>query len=96
VPQLAMQAPQFAGSVCVSTQWPLHAVIVPGHEQTPAMHVVPAAHVVPQVPQFIGSIVGSTHTLPHDACPVGHITRQVPSVHASLSAQALSQVPQCS
>jgi hypothetical protein len=60
----------------------------------PAVHAVPAAHVVPQVPQFIGSVVGSTQVLLQAACPASHTTWQAPAVHVSLSAHAWSQSPQ--
>jgi len=60
VPQLLMQVPQLAPSVIRSTQWPPHAVVPVGHVQMPAMHIVPAAHVVPHVPQFVPSVIGST------------------------------------
>jgi hypothetical protein len=60
-------APQFLGWVAVSTQRAPHAVRPVGHAaaHVPAAQVSPAAHGVPQPPQFAGSASMSTHTPAH-------------------------------
>jgi hypothetical protein len=51
-------APQFARSVCSSTQAPLHGVWPVPHDatQVPPMHDVPVEHALPQAPQFLASL----------------------------------------
>jgi hypothetical protein len=47
--------------------------------QTPLSHELPAAHVVPQEPQFVASVWLLTHTPAHDDSPAQSVVR-VPSV----------------
>jgi len=61
--------------------------------QPPPRHCVPAVvHEVPHVPQFFGSVFGSTHVPPQTVWPVGHA--HFPAAHEAPAAQAV-QVPQC-
>jgi hypothetical protein len=66
------QAPQFAASVFVLVQVPLHAVrpIVQVAAQTPALHTWPARQALPHEPQFFASVATSTQTPPQVVCPV--------------------------
>jgi hypothetical protein len=49
-------APQFAVSLALSTQAPLHGTFAPGQTQVPAVHMVPVAQMLPQAPQFLLSV----------------------------------------
>jgi predicted PhzF superfamily epimerase YddE/YHI9 len=53
--QAASHAPQFALSMRVSTQTPLHEVSFAGHAHVPAVHVDPGAQATPHAPQLCGS-----------------------------------------
>jgi hypothetical protein len=59
-PQVVVHEPQCVLSVSRSTQTPLQAVS-PGAQQMPLVQVSPEAHALPQVPQFISSVIGSEH-----------------------------------
>lgn len=58
--------PQFIVSVAVFTQPAAPHAVVPAaeHPQTPEIQDSPVAHVLPQPPQFVVDIVGSTQPLP--------------------------------
>jgi hypothetical protein len=62
-----LQAPQLLMSLLVSTQLPLQSVEPEGqpNTQVPAAHESPVAQALPQLPQFIGSVLVFTHALPH-------------------------------
>jgi len=86
------QAPQLPLSVCVLTQTPgivPHLVLVgAGHApQTPAVHVAPVAHAVPQPPQFAGSVIVLTHAPPHTV-----IVQPAVSIGMAVSAIAVSSI----
>src|SRR5512140_96905 len=88
------QPPQFALSVCSSTQAPLHDVWpgphVPVHP--PLEHSWPGAHALPHLPQLFGSASVSTHLPLQLVCPVGQ--PHLPLAHAVPPAQPTPQPPQ--
>jgi hypothetical protein len=49
---------------------------------------------VPQAPQFIGSLVVSTHAVPHILSPCPHVVWQMPFAQASPASHACPQPPQ--
>ena len=70
--QIVPQAPQFEGSVCVSTQFPAHATALGGQVQAPLTHKKPGAQTRPHPPQFKGSLEVSTQPPPQDILPEAH------------------------
>ena len=86
-------APQWMGSVVGSTHAPLQFTCEPGHdtEHAPALHTWPLAHDEPALPpetphpavapQWMGSVVGSTHTPLQFTCEPGHDTEHEPALH---------------
>jgi hypothetical protein len=94
--------PQWAGSVCVSTQSgspreSVHRAREP-HElaQTPAAQTWPAWQLSPQLPQLRPSLARSTQLPPQLISPPGQLVRQFPPAHTSPFVQALPQAPQLS
>lgn len=78
------QAPQFIGSLRVSTQTPPQRTCPAGHApapQRPAAQAIPAGQVMPQTPQFIGSPCVSMHDPPQSDCPAGHPAAHAPATH---------------
>ncbi len=66
--QSVSHAPQFALSVCRSTQVLPQDCCPAGHAvHTPPMHASPGEHAFPQPPQFSGSELVSTHPVGDDA-----------------------------
>jgi hypothetical protein len=69
--------PQLSMSLCVSTHAPVHSTFGIGHtiEHDPFVHfhwpppmIMPASpppHAWPHLPQFMSSVFGSTHDIPH-------------------------------
>jgi len=55
------QAPQLSGSVWVSAHFPLHCVRPTPQTHCPAVHVSPAAQLMPHAPQFVALVCRSTH-----------------------------------
>ncbi len=82
VPQATLQPPQFAGSVRVFTQTPLHSVRPVAHTgwQVPDAHSWPSAQTLPQAPQFFGSFWTFVQTVavPVPHCCFGDAQTQVP------------------
>jgi hypothetical protein len=77
--QTVPHIPQFSGSVWVGVQTPPHRSPWLGHAHWPFTHCVPPVQRVPQRPQFVLSMVESTH-------PAGHAKRvpgqtHVPPLH---------------
>jgi hypothetical protein len=66
------QSPQFAGSVLVSTQFPLQIVF--GQTHTPELQTSPTRHLVPHLPQLDTSanVLVQRPGLPHWVVPPGH------------------------
>jgi hypothetical protein len=80
----------------VSTQAPPHAVSAPAHiaVQTPALQTCPAAHALPQAPQFVASVVTLTHAPPQAVWPTGHV--HAPALHELPPPHREPQAPQFS
>jgi hypothetical protein len=87
--------PQFAASVVVSTQLPLHRNWAPGHGavQRPATQESPGWQASPQLPQFFVSFCKSEQTVPHRFMPVQG-ARHCPCAHVSAAAQVVPHAPQ--
>jgi hypothetical protein len=66
------QAPQFEGSVSVSTQVPAQAMAFEGQVHAPLTHWKPAAQRRPHPPQFRGSVEVSTQPPPQGVSPDAH------------------------
>lgn len=64
--QALPHAPQWALEVFRSTQDPLHVVVPDGQPDTQLLlaHTLPAAHLVPHLPQLPALLVKSTHLPP--------------------------------
>ena len=60
----------------------------------PALHTNPAAHGLPQPPQFSRSVIGSLQPLVHACSPLTHATTHLLSLHRLPLAHALPQLPQ--
>jgi hypothetical protein len=58
------QTPQFALSLMVSTQAPLHGDWFGGHAQRPPLQLAPTAQTFPQPPQLRVSLAKSAQTPP--------------------------------
>jgi hypothetical protein len=87
-----------AVSVSVSTQAPPQASVPAAQPQAPAAQAWPAGHAMPQVPQFSGSVVTSTHRdsapVPHTISGAGHASLHEPPTHDSPSGHSVPQAPQ--
>jgi hypothetical protein len=90
VPQL----PQFALSVCSSTQPLPHATRLPAHVSVhfPAAQTCAPLQRAPQAPQSLGLVSVSTHWPPHDVCPAGQA--HVPPAQLWPPVHATPQAPQ--
>jgi len=80
--QTLPQAPQLMELPEVSTQEDPHNWSDPAQPLAHLLceHTKPAAHAVPQAPQFFGSDVVSTQLVEHIVCPARH--PQTPALHA--------------
>ena len=87
-------APQFFGSVFVSTQVPLHTDCPVGHTHWLLVQEAPVAHAVVQLPQCAVLAVMSTHWLfvPHGPRPAAHW--HAPIQHDWSLGHAWPQLPQ--
>ena len=70
--QFTALVPQAQGLLLGGRHCPLHIEVPAAHAHVPLLHVVPLEHVVPQAPQFCGSLVKVTHAPAHAVCPAGH------------------------
>jgi len=87
-PAQSPDAPQKIGSVLGSTQRPPQSTCplgqrvsqLPAAQTWPDMHVTPASGPVqvPDAPQRIGSVLGSTQRPPQFTCPAGQLVAQAP------------------
>jgi hypothetical protein len=79
----------------VFTHAPAHNVVVPAAQQVLDRQTPPAVHAWPQLPQFAGSLVGSTHVVPPQSS-VGavHVVEHTPAEHFSIPVHAFPHVPQ--
>jgi hypothetical protein len=62
----------------VSTQLPPHETVPPVHPivvHTPLLQTSPAPHWTPHAPQFLSSLLVSTHAPPQAIFPMGHVQR---------------------
>ena len=66
----------------------------PSKTHMPAPQSCPAAHAVPQAPQFAGSVSVSTQLLPHCVEPPRHATAHCPIEQSSPAAHVVPQAPQ--
>ena len=84
------QAPQLALSIARSVHPERgHQVCGEEHAQRPSPHHDPAPHAEPQPPQWLGSVIVSTHASPHrTGVASGHA--QVPPRHVRPSPQGVS------
>lgn len=105
-PHAVPHAPQFIMLVAVST----HVGVAPAGSQSicpigqvgrlraqrPIMQLSPAAHAMPQAPQFIGSTSSVAHAAPHIAWPGGHIAvpMHAPMLQVCPAAHMRPQPPQ--
>src|SRR5690349_16142762 len=93
-PHALSQAPQWLGSICVSTQAPSHSVRPPQSSvQAPIEQTWLGVQALPQPPQSCGSVCVSTQAPSHSSWPLGHT--QLPALQGTPSGQGLSQLPQC-
>jgi hypothetical protein len=69
-----LQAPQFAGSLVVSTHAVPHSWVPPEQvvAQTLDEQACPLGQALPQAPQLAASFVVFTHELPHRVVPPAH------------------------
>jgi hypothetical protein len=78
------------------THAPLHSTCPVGQEQAPAVQVVPAAHFMPQAPQFSGSFWTSMQValapVPQAICPPAQ--PHVPPLHCWPTPHAWLHLPQ--
>jgi hypothetical protein len=97
---LLSHAPQWDGSFWVFTQLLPHFANPALHSksQLPFLHVGEPwgspAHATPQLPQFVGLVLVSTHCPPHAVVPVGHWAVHEPETQNSPVAHSLAQSPQ--
>lgn len=89
-------APQFEGSICVSTHFPPQFTVPPRHceAHVPLEQTSPLAHAFAHAPQFAGSICVSTHFPPQSVVPPAQLEAQVPFEQTSPLLHALPQAPQ--
>jgi hypothetical protein len=105
IPQ-PLVAPQCVRSVVGSTHTPPQLTCEPGHEteQEPELQTLPLGQLVPALPappmpqpvvapQWVRSLVGSTHTPPQLTCEPGHETEQEPELQTLPLAQVAPAVP---
>jgi hypothetical protein len=93
--QATPHAPQLASSDCRSTHALLQLVspVPQDAAHAPLLQTgVEPEQLVPQEPQFCGSLVVSTHAPPHDVSPGAQT--QLPPLHASVEPQDFPQPPQ--
>ena len=86
LPQAMPQPPQLRASLWVLEHTPLQNVVpVPQAWQCDATHTWLAGHVVPHVPQFVRSVVGSVQTPPQvvPRPPAALVQRHAPATHDS-------------
>ncbi len=67
--------------VSVSAHVPLQLVVPGGHAHSPLSHTRLPAQICAQNPQFLLSLVRSTHVLPHRLSPLVHVMTQAPPAH---------------
>ena len=94
------QAPQFWGSVAVSTQAPPHSIRGSTHakSQLPAAQTgvawLGAMHTVSHAPQWAVLLNKSTHEPSQLVVPPEQVRPHVPPAHTSSKPHALGQLPQ--
>ncbi len=71
---------------------PEQSVCPAGHAHALIVHVRPAGHARPHIPQLVLSDVVSTHVAPHNICPAGQ--PHIPAAHTRPAAQTVPHAPQ--
>jgi hypothetical protein len=92
---LRPQPPQLLLSVFGFTHAPPHMICIVGQPvsvHAPATQACPAAHFIPQAPQFWKSVCVSKHVVPQSVLPTSQ--PHLPARHAWLLGQAIPQPPQ--
>jgi hypothetical protein len=87
-------APQFALDVCKSAHVPAQSVVPGAQAHALFTHTRVPEQICPQNPQFLGSLVRSTHELPHCASPEPHAAEHIPALHTSERRQRFPHDPQ--
>lgn len=90
-----LQPPQLVTLVMVSAQTPLQVIWPAVQPHEPFAQAWPPWHLLPQEPQFVGSLVMLAQLLPlQTISPAAHELLQTPLEHTRPPVQALPQVPQ--
>jgi hypothetical protein len=77
-----LHAPQLRLSVAVLVQAFSQRVWLVGHAQLPEPQASPGSHVIPQAPQFPGSLFSLTQSPLHRVCELGQVVEHVPETQA--------------
>jgi len=92
-PHALPHIPQLSGSPASERQMPPQSWVPVGHVHEPSTQVVPCSQVIPQPPQFLGSVPVSTHWPPQSVVP-GAVQAHLPPLHVSADEHAVVQPPQ--
>jgi hypothetical protein len=90
--QDVVQLPQWRGSLRVSTQPLVHKVVPERHVHRPPAQLSRAPQLRPQVPQLLGSELGSTHSPQSSSEPE---QSHFPALQLAFDSHATAQAPQC-
>jgi len=89
------QEPQFSLSDAKFLQTPLQSLgVSPVHRHCPLTQTFPPAHLRPQAPQWLESVLRSAHPPLQGFCPLGQLSRQFPPEQSFPEAHGLPQPPQ--
>jgi hypothetical protein len=88
-PQAKLHEPQLLASVCLFTQrGPQASGVAAGQVHAPAVQVAVAGQLMPQSPQWLGSVWRSTQAPLHAVCPVGEVTVELVQAEAATAASS--------
>jgi hypothetical protein len=93
VSQTRPHVPQFASSVCRSTQIPPQGNRLPGHWHTLFWQVLPPVQVIPQSPQLLLSVAVFTHSSSQSSS--APLQPHMPLMHGRPPVHGELQPPQC-